>query len=39
MLRLLLVLMLALGAVSACKEIKPDEVPGGYGSPSRGRGA
>ena len=39
MLRLLPVMLLVLATVAACAEVKPDEVPGGYGTPSRGRGA
>ena len=39
MLRLLLALMLVLAAAAACAEVKPDQAPGGYGAPSRGRGA
>jgi hypothetical protein len=39
MLRLLLATILVLATVTACAEIKPDDVPGGYGTPNRGRGA
>lgn len=39
MIRLLLAMLLVLATATACNEVKPDEVPGGYGAPSRGRGA
>ena len=39
MLRLMLAMLLILASGAACSEIKPDEVPGGYGAPTRGRGA
>lgn len=39
MISLLLALMLVLSAAAACGQVKPDEVPGGYGSGGRGRGA
>lgn len=39
MIRLLLAMILVLATATACNEVKPDEVPGGYGTPSRGRGA
>lgn len=37
--RLLLAMLLVLATVAACAAVKPDEVPGGYGTPNRGRGA
>ena len=41
MVRLLvaMVLVLVLATATACSEVKPDEAPGGYGTPNRGRGA
>ena len=39
MIRLLVAMLLVLATTAACNEIKPDEVPGGYGAPARGRGA
>lgn len=39
MIRLILALMLVLGAATACGQVTPDERPGGYGSGGGGRGA
>jgi hypothetical protein len=39
MIRTVLALLLVLSAAAGCAEVKPDEAPGGYGTPNRGRGA